>query len=180
MEALEIISQIFGIIGMVFMISSYQVKSQKGLITVQLFGAIFFFINFLLLGVVKGVVGPSIYGNGGYSWRGPGGNGSGYPYRRISPGADSFKWGLKIDQRKLTLAEGGNMPIERGVHLADHDIGNGYDKPGIFCTRFDLVGGNESCNSTNGPYGALGVYGGVRIGEIIAFRHHIPAERNKP
>ena len=125
-------------------------------------------------GVVKGVVGPSIYGNGGYSWRGPGGNGSGYPYRRISPGADSFKWGLKIDQRKLTLAEGGNMPIERGVHLADHDIGNGYDKPGIFCTRFDLVGGNESCNSTNGPYGALGVYGGVRIGEIIAFRHHIP------
>ena len=56
MEALEIIAQIFGIIGMVFMISSYQVKSQKGLITVQLFGAIFFFINFLLLGVVKGVV----------------------------------------------------------------------------------------------------------------------------
>ena len=35
MEALKIIAQIFGIIGMVFMISSYQVKSQKGLITVQ-------------------------------------------------------------------------------------------------------------------------------------------------
>ena len=56
METLEIIGQVFGIIGMLFMISSYQVKGQRGLIFVQLFGALFFFLNFLLLGIASGMV----------------------------------------------------------------------------------------------------------------------------
>ena len=56
METLEIIGQVFGIIGMLFMISSYQVKGQRGLIFVQLFGALFFFHNFLLLGIASGMV----------------------------------------------------------------------------------------------------------------------------
>jgi hypothetical protein len=56
MEIIEIIAQILGIFGMVFMISSYQVKSQRGLILVQLFGAAFFFLNFLLLGIASGMV----------------------------------------------------------------------------------------------------------------------------
>ena len=56
MEIIEIIAQILGIFGMVFMISSYQVKSQRGLILVQLFGAVFFFLNFLLLGIASGMV----------------------------------------------------------------------------------------------------------------------------
>ena len=56
METIEIIAQVFGIFGMVFMISSYQVKSQRGLIFVQLFGAAFFFLNFLLQGIASGMV----------------------------------------------------------------------------------------------------------------------------
>ena len=56
MGTLEIIAQILGIFGMFFMISSYQIKSQKGLIVVQLFGAVFFFLNFLLLGIASGMV----------------------------------------------------------------------------------------------------------------------------
>ena len=56
METLEIIAQVLGIVGMLFMISSYQVKGQRGLIVVQLFGAVFFFLNFLLLGIASGMV----------------------------------------------------------------------------------------------------------------------------
>ena len=56
METLEIIGQIFGIIGMIFMISSYQVKNQRGLIVFQLFGAVFFFLNFLLIGIAVGMI----------------------------------------------------------------------------------------------------------------------------
>ena len=56
METLEIVAQAFSIVGMLFMISSYQVKSQRGLIDVQLFGAVFFFLNFLLLGIASGMV----------------------------------------------------------------------------------------------------------------------------
>lgn len=56
METLEIIAQVLGIFGMIFMISSYQIKSQRGLIVVQLFGAAFFFLNFLFLGIASGMV----------------------------------------------------------------------------------------------------------------------------
>ena len=51
-----IIAQVFSLIGMVFMISSYLVKSQRGLIFVQLFGAASFFINFLLLSIESNIV----------------------------------------------------------------------------------------------------------------------------
>ncbi len=56
METLEIIAQILGIFGMIFMISSYQIKSQRGIIVLQLFGALFFFLNFLFLGIASGMV----------------------------------------------------------------------------------------------------------------------------
>ena len=56
MGTLEILAQGFGIFGMVFMILSYQVKSQRGLITVQLFGAAFFFLNFLFLGIAQNTI----------------------------------------------------------------------------------------------------------------------------
>ena len=36
------------------------------------------------------------------------------------------------------------------------------------------VGGNRDASTTNGPYSAKGVYGGVRIGEVMAFRYALP------
>jgi hypothetical protein len=127
-------------------------------------------------GVVKPYVGPSIFGNSGMSWRAPGGNGSGYPYRRISPGADSYKYGLKIDNVLLSDTQASSAPISPGVHLADHNIADGYNKPwdNAFSVRCDFIGGNESCKSTNGPYATIGVYGGIRLGEMMVFRHKIP------
>ena len=56
MEPIEIIAQIMGIFGMIFISSSYQMKSQRRLIIFQLFGAGFFFVNFLLLGIAAGVL----------------------------------------------------------------------------------------------------------------------------
>ncbi len=53
---LDIVAQIFGIFGMIFMISSFQVKRQRGLIIVQLVSATFFFLNFLFLGIAAGKV----------------------------------------------------------------------------------------------------------------------------
>jgi hypothetical protein len=127
-------------------------------------------------GLVKPYVGPCIYGNGGVSWRAPGGNGSGFAYRRPNPGADSFRHGLKIDDVALSDFKAGTMPIPRGVHLADHNIADGYGKPwdNTFSVKCDFVGGNVSCKSTNGPYAAIGVYGGIRLGEMMVFRHKLP------
>lgn len=56
MEPLEIVAQIMGIFGMILISSSYQMKSQRKLIIFQLFGAGFFFLNFLLLGIAAGVL----------------------------------------------------------------------------------------------------------------------------
>ena len=55
MQHLEIIAQIMGIFGMIFISSSYLFKKQRTLIVVQLFGAGFFTLNFLLLGIAEGV-----------------------------------------------------------------------------------------------------------------------------
>ncbi|MBQ3134027.1 MAG: YgjV family protein [Clostridia bacterium] len=54
MEAIEIIAQCIGIVAMLFNILSYQGKSQKAVITMQLFGASLFAINFLMLGATVG------------------------------------------------------------------------------------------------------------------------------
>ena len=56
MGTIEIIAQIMGIFGMFGMVLSYQQKTQKMLILFQLFGAAFFFLNFLLLGIAEGTV----------------------------------------------------------------------------------------------------------------------------
>ena len=56
MEPIEIIAQIAGLFGMAFNVFSYQQKKQRNLIICQLFGASFFFINFLLLGIAEGVL----------------------------------------------------------------------------------------------------------------------------
>lgn len=54
MKPIEIIAQCFGIVAMLFNILSYQSKSQKSVITMQLFGASLFALNFLLLGATVG------------------------------------------------------------------------------------------------------------------------------
>ena len=44
------IAQAFGIIGMTMNVLSYQAKSQKSIISVQLFGSLFFSINMFMIG----------------------------------------------------------------------------------------------------------------------------------
>ena len=121
-------------------------------------------------GVVKPFVGPSLYGSGGTSWRGPGGAGAGYPYMRSSPGSNSYREGLRLDATDIGVTKVGTTMLGRGFHLADHQVGAAYKSMAI-----DLVGGNETSKSTNGPYQVRGVFGGVHIGEFMAFRYHLPA-----
>ena len=54
MELTEIIAQIIGVIAMLFNILSYQGKQPKTVIALQLCGATFFAVNFLLLGAAVG------------------------------------------------------------------------------------------------------------------------------
>ena len=56
MEPIEIIAQIMGGFGMVFISTSYQYKKQRNLIISQMVGSAFFFVNFLLLGIAAGTV----------------------------------------------------------------------------------------------------------------------------
>lgn len=54
MKPIEIIAQIIGVIAMMFNILSYQGKQQRTVITLQLFGATLFSVNYLLLGATVG------------------------------------------------------------------------------------------------------------------------------
>ena len=50
----DFLAQATGIIAMGFNVFSYQCKSQKGLVTCQLFGTLLFAINYFMLGAVVG------------------------------------------------------------------------------------------------------------------------------
>lgn len=54
MEPIEIAAQGIGIVAMLFIILSFQGKEQKSIIALQLFGASFFAVNYLLLGATVG------------------------------------------------------------------------------------------------------------------------------
>lgn len=54
MKPIEMIAQIIGVIAMMFNILSYQGKQQRTVITLQLFGATLFSVNYLLLGATVG------------------------------------------------------------------------------------------------------------------------------
>ena len=54
MKPVEIIAQIIGILAMLFNILSYQGKQQRTVITLQLFGAALFSVNYLMLGATVG------------------------------------------------------------------------------------------------------------------------------
>ena len=56
METFEIVAQVIGIIAMIFNILSYQGKKQSTVILLQLFGGMFFAINFLMLGAMVGSI----------------------------------------------------------------------------------------------------------------------------
>lgn len=65
------IAQILGILGMAMNVLSYQWKEKKALITVQLFGSLFFAVNMFMLNAVMGgmlntigIVRALIYSNG--------------------------------------------------------------------------------------------------------------------
>lgn len=54
MTTYEIAAQAVGIVAMVFNIMSYQMKTSKGVITMQLFGGALFAVNFFMLGALVG------------------------------------------------------------------------------------------------------------------------------
>ena len=54
MEPIEIIAQAIGIVAMAFNIFSFQKKTQKGIISMQLVGGTLFAINFLMIGAIVG------------------------------------------------------------------------------------------------------------------------------
>lgn len=126
-------------------------------------------------GTLKPFVGPSLYGSSGFSWRAPCANGEGFAYMRTAPGSNSFREGLRLDAEDVGVTEVGEVVPGRGYHLADHRIGES-----LKTTAIDIVGGNETCRSSNGPYQERGVFGGVSIGEFMAFRYHLPdAQRSR-
>ena len=54
MTKLEIIGQALGIVGLVIVVLSYQIKSNRGFFLAQGTGSLFFFANFLLIGAYGG------------------------------------------------------------------------------------------------------------------------------
>ena len=119
-------------------------------------------------GVLKPVIGPSIYGNG-YSWyRGAGGEGVGFPFCTMQ-GPATVREEMWLDNKRFYSQYVRFTPIDMGVHLMDQRIGDGEGGSSIA-----FVGGNATCQTTNGPYAAKGMYGGVRIGESMAFRYALP------
>ena len=124
-------------------------------------------------GLLKPAVGPSLYGNG-YSWyRGAGGNGEGYPFCAMQ-GPASVREEMWLDNVRFYSQYVRFTAIGRGVHLMDQRIGNGEGGSPI-----GRLGGNQDCQTTNGPYAAKGVYGGVRIGETMAFRYVLPKRQRE-
>lgn len=119
-------------------------------------------------GVLKPTVGPALYGNG-YSWyRGAGGAGEGFPFCSMT-GPSTVREEMWLDNVRFYSQYVRFTPIEKGVHIMDQRIGVTDGGSSI-----SVVGGNRDCATTNGPYAADGVYGGVRIGEVMAFRYYLP------
>ena len=56
MEPIQIIAQIIGFAGLAMNCLSYQAKTKKKLIVIQLFGALFFVIHFGMLGAIMGCI----------------------------------------------------------------------------------------------------------------------------
>ena len=124
-------------------------------------------------GLLKPAVGPSLYGNG-YSWyRGAGGNGEGYPFCAMQ-GPASVREEMWLDNVRFYSQYVRFTAIGRGAHLMDQRIGNGDGGSSL-----SRLGGNQDCQTTNGPYAAKGVYGGVRIGETMAFRYALPNKQRE-
>lgn len=119
-------------------------------------------------GVLKPTTGPALYGNG-YSWyRGAGGAGDGFPFCSMQ-GPSTVREEMWLDNVRFYSQYVRFTPIEKGVHIMDQRIGVSEGGSSI-----SVVGGNSDCATTNGPYAANGVYGGVRIGEVMAFRYALP------
>ncbi len=56
MDVREIIAQVFGIVGLLLFVLSFQCKSSQKLVFVQGLGGMMFFINFLLIGAYGGAL----------------------------------------------------------------------------------------------------------------------------
>lgn len=56
MDKTEILAQVFGILGLIVIVSSFQFKENKKFFTLQGIGSLFFFLNFIMIGAVAGAL----------------------------------------------------------------------------------------------------------------------------
>ena len=54
MDKIQIIAQVFGVLGFIVIVSSFQFKDNKRFFIFQGLGSLFFFLNFIMIGAVAG------------------------------------------------------------------------------------------------------------------------------
>lgn len=118
----------------------------------------------------KAVRGPSIYAaGGGWGYRGLGGYGERYPILTPTPVGSYYGTGfLKVDGKSVDFA---TFKPASGMHLLDWKIGGDG-------SQMDYLGGVRWAGSYDGASGSqnTGVWGGVRIGEILIYRLAVPED----
>ena len=116
----------------------------------------------------KTVRGPSIYGaGGGWGYRGMGGGGERYPLLTPTPVGSYYGNGrIKVDGTAVDFA---TFKPASGMHLLDWSIGGDG-------SMMDYLGGVRWAGSYDGASGSVntGVWGGVRIGEVLVYRLALP------
>ena len=117
------------------------------------------------------VTGPCLIGNGWAWYRGPGGNGNGFQMEIPPPNSPaSFRSNARFDGSLVySLNVPGYRP-SKGLHLMDNKIG---DSDGAYSLTH--LGFHETVTTSNLFSSTSGVYGGMRFGEIMFFRHYLPA-----
>ena len=116
------------------------------------------------------VTGPCLIGNGWAWYRGPGGNGKGFQMEIAPPNSPAtFRSNVRFDGSLVYSVNVPGYRPSKGLHLMDNRIG---DSDGAYSLTH--LGFHETVTTTNLFSSTSGVYGGMRFGEIMFFRHYLP------
>lgn len=117
------------------------------------------------------VTGPCLIGNGWAWYRGPGGNGNGFQMEKTPPDSPaSFRSNVRFDGSLVYSVNVPGYRPSKGLHLMDNKIG---DSDGAYSLTH--LGFHETVTASNLFSSTTGVYGGLQFGEIMFFRHYLPA-----
>ncbi len=118
-------------------------------------------------GQLHEITGPCLFGDAWAWWRGCGGNGQGFQMQCWSSPA-TFREDVIIDNVRVWAPGMRTYRPTKGLHLMDirPSSPNGY--------QLDTIGMSEGINTTNNFSTTYGVWGGLKFGEIMMFRHHVP------